>query len=105
MVAVPRLSLTDQLDPIQQHGGICTLPVAVIRRSFLVLLVPVPKLLEKVQDLGLDFLEIAYLILRIDHKLMKEVLDLDILTQPQRTWLETELDVMLGQKRSKGQHF
>lgn len=63
MVAVPRLSLTDQLYPIQQHGRIRALPIAVIRRSFLVLLVAAPELLEKVQDLALYLLEIADFVL------------------------------------------
>lgn len=81
LIAIPRLSFTDEFQSIQQHGGISALPIAIIRRSFFILLVPGPKLLKKVHDVALYLLEIGNLILRIDHKLMKEVLDLDILAK------------------------
>ena len=36
---------------------------------------------------------------------MEEVLDLDILAEAERAGVEAELDAMLGQKGSEGEHF
>ena len=102
LVEVPRLSFADQLYSIEQHGGICALPVAVIRRGFLILLVAVSELLEEVQDLPLYLLVIADLVLGIKHKLMQEVLYLDVLAETQRAGLEMKLYAMLRQEGGEG---
>lgn len=81
LLAVPTLPFADEFDTIQQHGGVCTLAITIIGGGFLVLLVLAAEIFEELRYFLLDFLVAQHLAIGVDHELMQEVLNLDVLAQ------------------------
>lgn len=61
LFVVPTLPFADELNAIQQHGGVCTLAITVIGGGFFVLLVLAAKILEELGNFLLDFLVAEHL--------------------------------------------
>lgn len=104
LLDIPALPFADKLQTIQQHSRVCAFSIAVICRGFFVLLVLIAKLLEKFHDLLLNLFKAEHFAVRVDHKLVEEVLDLDVLAESEGVWIEVEADVVLGEVVSKGEH-